>query len=153
MTYTPAPGDVITSRTLDPVDGFDLIAYEVYDTDSSPIGEETENGGCYDRADIEAWRNDEWYYAGVVVVASRAGIPLGSGAIWGCDTGDYWDRGDGTYSELLDVTTRPAGTYQTLSGPVARPAGVEFAHGYGDDLIAEALIEARATLARLGVSA
>lgn len=144
MTYTPAPHDIINRRVLEPRDGFTLTAYEVADDDASPIGEELENGGCYTREDIEAWRNGEWHYAGVIVVASRAGVDLGSGAIWGCETGDYWDRGEGTYTELLDDQWS---THVDTGEPVNM-----WAHDYGEGLVMEALDEARATLVMLGVS-
>jgi hypothetical protein len=44
------------------------------------------------RADFEhlrAWCNDDWYYVGVIVTASRDGIELGRASLWGiADEGD-----------------------------------------------------------------
>ncbi|AKJ72418.1 hypothetical protein AU099_gp75 [Gordonia phage GTE8] len=151
MTYLPDARDVIATRTLDPVDGFTLTAYEVPDTDSTPIGQELENGGCYAAADIAAWRDDEWQYVGVVVVASRAGVSLGSAAIWGMDTGDYWDaiaRAEGrTPYGVLDNVPNAVTTGQPREdGGIDYVTRDDFAHGYGADLISEALDDARATL-------
>jgi hypothetical protein len=49
---------------------------------------------CAARADYErlrAWCNDDWYYCGVIVTASRNGIEIGNASLWGIesDAGDY----------------------------------------------------------------
>ncbi|WNM66125.1 hypothetical protein SEA_WHEEZY_85 [Gordonia phage Wheezy] len=154
MTHSPAASDVIATRTLDPVDGFTLTAYEVPDTDSTPIGQSLDEGGCYTADDIEAWRRDEWQYVGVVVVASRAGVDLGSASIWGMDTGDYWDTitrdNGGTPYGVLDVVPGSVTTgHPREDGGIDYVTRDDFAHGYGADLISEALTEARATVAAL----
>lgn len=157
MTYLPSARDAIATRTLDPVDGFTLTAYEVPDTDSTPIGLELENGGCYTADDVAAWRRDEWEYVGVVVVASRAGVDLGSAAIWGMDTGSYWDaitRADGRtpYGVLDNVPNCVSTGHPQPDGTIEYVTRDDFAHGYGEDLIAEALAEARETVAAINAA-
>ena len=150
MTIAPIT-DVYDTRNLTengPVDGFTLTAYAVYDTDATPDGQD-----CYDAADVAAWRADEWHYAGVVVVASREGIELGSASIWSLDTGDYWARalranGSG---HLVNPSTTDALADATDGD--GQPVPGTFAHGYGRDLIADAVREGREVLASLVTSA
>lgn len=52
-------------------EGFDIVARLEYDTDAKPT-----DFDCYDTEDIERWRNDEWFYVGVVLSVSRNGIEL-----------------------------------------------------------------------------
>lgn len=85
--------DIIETRTLEPVAGFDLRADLVPDYEDDELG--------------------------LIVTASRAGIDLGSDSIW--MTSETIIQGDGD----------------------------SFAHGYGPDLIAEAVSEATAKLAEL----
>lgn len=61
---------------------FDFCARLVYDTDTKPTDSE-----CYDTADIERWRADEWFYVGVVLSVSRNGVELSDHAasLWGID--------------------------------------------------------------------
>lgn len=44
-----------------------------------------------DFARLKAWCEDDWYYVGVIVTASREGIELGSASLWGIesDAEDY----------------------------------------------------------------
>ena len=64
------------------VDGFDITARIEYDYDTKPT-----DFDCYDDAQIEAWRNDEWFYGGVVLSVSRNGVELTDHAasLWGID--------------------------------------------------------------------
>lgn len=148
MTLAPTT-DVYDTRTLADVDGFTLTAYAVYDTDATPHGQD-----CYDAADVAAWHADEWYYAGVVVVvASREGIELGSASIWSLDTGDYWAdalRANGSGHLVNPSTTDALADDVDTNG---QPVPGTFAHGYGRDLIADAVREGREVLASLVTSA
>lgn len=150
MTLAPTT-DVYDTRNLTengPVDGFTLTAYAVYDTDMTPHGQD-----CYDAADVAAWRAGEWHYAGVVVVASREGIELGSASIWSLDTGDYWAdmlRANGS-GHLVNPSTTDALADATDGD--GQPVPGTFAHGYGRDLIADAVLEGREVLASLVTSA
>ena len=138
MTLAPTT-DVYDTRILADVDGFTLTAYAVYDTDTTPPEQD-----CYDAADVAAWRAGEWHYAGVVVVASREGIELGSASIWGIDTGDYWEN----------LARERGGVYVGDVLAEWTPTGVgTFANGYGGDLIADAVREGREVLASLVMSA
>ena len=71
-------GDAITWKA----EGFDLTATLEQDTDTKPTDYE-----CYDEADIQRWRDDEWFYVGVVVSVSRNGVELSEHAasLWGID--------------------------------------------------------------------
>ena len=63
-------------------EGFDIVARLEYDTDSNP-----EDVDCYSPEDVERWRNDEWFYVGVVLSVSRNGVELSDHAasLWGID--------------------------------------------------------------------
>jgi hypothetical protein len=63
-------------------EGFDIVARLVYDTDTKPM-----DFDCYDTEDVERWRNDEWFYVGVVLSVSRNGVELSNHAasLWGID--------------------------------------------------------------------
>lgn len=75
------PGDTITWCH----DGFDLTARLEYDTYTKPTD-------SYDDADIQRWKNDEWFYGGLVLSVSRNGVQLSDHAasLWGieCNFGD-----------------------------------------------------------------
>jgi hypothetical protein len=86
--------DILMSRELEPVEGFDLRVDLVPDFDA-----ETE---------------DSPY--GVIVTASRHGIDLGSDSLWMTDAGGFDDDGE------------------------------DFIHGYGPDLIAEAVAHAKSNI-------
>lgn len=46
---------------------------------------------CYSEADIQAWKNDEWNYCGIVFHASKNGVEIGCVAsLWGIEIGDYF---------------------------------------------------------------
>lgn len=118
MTYASSfdrfvcPGDTITAD----VDGFTVTARIAYDDSTRP-----DDFDCYDDATIEAWRNDDWYFCGVCVQVSRAGIdltgPYGA-ALWGVEAN--FPGSDNAY--LTEIAA---------------------------DLIPEAIAEARAAMARL----
>jgi len=74
--------ELIEQRTLEPRDGFDLVAYKVFDYDT-----DIDDFDCYDKTDVKAWRDDEWRFVGVVVKASRDGIELGEDALYGVQDG------------------------------------------------------------------
>lgn len=123
------PQDVIERRGLEPRDGFDLVAYKVPDPDT-----DLNEFDCYRQNDAdsvaEAWRNNEWHFVGVIVVASRCGIALGSDSMYGIEDGQMPD-GDGG-STLVDAFDH------TL--------GAEEGHY---DLPGEAIADAKLTLGEL----
>lgn len=63
-------------------EGFDIVARLEYDTDSNP-----EDVECYSPEDVQRWRNDEWFYVGVVLSVSCNGVELSDHAasLWGID--------------------------------------------------------------------
>ena len=65
-----------------PAEGFDIVARLEYDTDSNP-----EDVECYSPEDVQRWKNDEWFYVGVVLSVSRNGVELSDHAasLWGID--------------------------------------------------------------------
>lgn len=72
------PGDYIEWEK----DGFTLRATLEYDSDTRPT-----DSDCYSKKAIERWREDEWFFVGVVVGVSRAGVVLDDHAasLWGCE--------------------------------------------------------------------
>ena len=71
-------GDSITWQK----DGFDLTATLEQDTDCKPT-----DFDCYSPIKIKQWRNDEWFYVGVVISVSRNGVEITDHAasLWGVD--------------------------------------------------------------------
>ena len=71
-------GDSITWQS----EGYDLTATLEQDTDCSPF-----NFDCYSPIKIKQWRNDEWFYVGVVISVSFNGVELADHAasLWGVD--------------------------------------------------------------------
>lgn len=63
-------------------EGFDIVARLEYDIDSNP-----EDVECYSPEDVQRWKNDEWFYVGVVLSVSRNGVELSDHAasLWGID--------------------------------------------------------------------
>lgn len=61
---------------------FDIVARLEYDTDSNP-----EDVECYSPEDVQRWKNDDWFYVGVVLSVSRNGVELSDHAasLWGID--------------------------------------------------------------------
>ena len=62
--------------------GFDFTATIVRDEDEKP-----ENSDCYSAKNIAAWKNDEWFFVGVVLAVSKNGVELSDHAasLWGID--------------------------------------------------------------------
>ena len=81
------PGDTITWTH----EGFDFVARLERDYDTNPT-----DFDCYDEADIQRWKNDEWFYGGLVLSVSRNGVELSDHAasMWGidCNFGDNNDH-------------------------------------------------------------
>ena len=71
-------GDTITWT----VDGFDMTARIANDYTTKPTDSE-----CYTDADIERWKNDEWFYCGVVIAVTLQGIDLDhhAASLWGIE--------------------------------------------------------------------
>ena len=71
-------GDSITWEK----EGFTLIARLQYDTDTKPMQYE-----CYSPLKIKQWKNDEWFYVGVIVSISKNGVMLDDSAVslWGVE--------------------------------------------------------------------
>jgi hypothetical protein len=80
------------------VNGIEYTARLVHDWDFSP-----EECDCYSEADIEAWRNDEWHYFGVVISAEFGGVELGDhlASLWGIE-GNF-GRSDTRNDYFLEV--------------------------------------------------
>lgn len=117
--------DTIETRSLGTVDGFDITARIVPDTDTS-----ADDYDCYTEEQIAAWRRDEWSYVGTIVTASKAGLDLGESSLWASEYGHVGESGTGWISPL--------------DGD-----GDSFVNGYGPDLIAEAIADAKAVLTEL----
>jgi len=71
-------GDSITWQKA----GFDITATLEADYDSH-----VDDCGCYSKNQIEAWRNDDWFFVGVVLSVSRNGVELSDHAasLWGIE--------------------------------------------------------------------
>jgi len=104
------PGDCIEWEK----DGFTLRATLLEDYDTTP-----DDSDCYSTRAMDKWLKNEWFFAGVVISVSRAGVVLDDAAasLWGCG-----------------CNLGRSNKYLT-----------EAAHGLGE----EALSTARATLRRL----
>lgn len=63
-------------------EGFDFVAFLEADTDSH-----VDDSECYTPKQTAAWKNDEWFFVGVVVTVSRNGVKLSDHAasLWGID--------------------------------------------------------------------
>jgi hypothetical protein len=76
-------GDTITWNK----DGFDITARIAQDYDTKPTDFE-----CYTPEDVQRWKNDEWFYCGVVLAVTLQGIDLDhhAASLWGidCNFGD-----------------------------------------------------------------
>ena len=62
--------------------GFDLTATLEQDTDTKPT-----DFDCYAPEEIQRWRNDDWFYVGVIVSVSLNGVELSdyAASLWGID--------------------------------------------------------------------
>ena len=63
-------------------DGFDIVARVEFDPHERP-----EDSDCYSARQIASWRNDEWFFCGVVLSVSRNGVLLSDHAAstWGVE--------------------------------------------------------------------
>ena len=63
-------------------EGFTLKASVVHDESTKPT-----DFDCYSEKDIKAWRNDEWFYCGLVLSVSYKGLELSDHAasLWGVE--------------------------------------------------------------------
>ena len=77
-------------------EGFDIVARLEYDTDSNP-----EDVECCSPEDVQRWKNDEWFYVGVVLSVSRNGVELSDHAasLWGIDC-NFSDTSNAYLSEV-----------------------------------------------------
>lgn len=71
-------GDTITWTR----DGFDITATIHADQDTHPT-----DFDCYSDEDVRKWRDDEWFFVGVVISVSRNGVELDDHAasLWGIE--------------------------------------------------------------------
>ena len=118
---------IIERKTLSTIDGFGLEARLLPDPDASPHA----CLGYYDSEAVVAWHRGHWRYVTIEVAASKAGIVLGAASLSGCEYGSF--PVDGEYQPLFP-----------LDGD-----DDDFANGYGPELIAQAISEAKVTLAQL----
>lgn len=72
------PGDTVSWS----FEGFDIVARIEFDHDTKPT-----DFDCYDDEQIQAWKNDDWFFGGVVLSVSRNGVDLSDRAasLWGID--------------------------------------------------------------------
>ena len=91
------------------------------------------NYDCYTSAQVRAWERDDWYFCGCIVTASREGVQLGEASLWGieCNLFTYTDEDDNVIG-------------QGWVGPSKEVV---------DDLIAEAIEDAKDNLRRLAAFA
>lgn len=115
---------MIDSRHVGTVEGFEIDAKLVHDCDTTP-----DEFDCYSDEQIAAWQADHWMFVGTIITASKAGLELGTSSLWGSEYGDM---------PGIEEFVNPL-----------RGNGEEFVNGYGPDLIAEAITEARAMLKEL----
>ena len=85
-------GDSITWQ----LEGFDIVAHLEYDTDTKPT-----DSDCYAPEDVQRWRDDKWFYVGVVLSVSRNGVELSDHAasLWGIDC-NFSDTSNAYLSEV-----------------------------------------------------
>ena len=91
-------GDTIKA---DVTDKLQLVATLVYDDQCQPT-----DFDCYEEADIERWKNDEWHFVGVVLsLQSHDGtIKRNLGSLWGNEANliDNNDHLTDVANELID---------------------------------------------------
>lgn len=120
--------ETIASKYVGKVGGFDISARLVPDEETR-----TDDFDCYTSADRQAWIDGSWQFVGIIITASKAGIVLGEASMWANEYGDlgYDDDGNAPSANPLDGD------------------GDEFVNGYGPQMIAEAIAQAKAKLAEL----
>lgn len=71
-------GDSITWQA----EGFEITARLEFDDVTRPTDSE-----CYSKEQISSWKNDDWFYVGVVLSVSKNGVELEDNAasLWGID--------------------------------------------------------------------
>jgi hypothetical protein len=71
-------GDTITWSK----EGFDFVARLEHDYSATPYDFE-----CYAPKDLQRWKNDEWFFGGLILSVSRNGVELSEHAagLWGID--------------------------------------------------------------------
>jgi hypothetical protein len=74
--------DTIETKSLPDWGPFQMEARLIYDHDTSH-----DDVDVFTPKQIEAWKNDEWYYVGLEVTVSFNGIELGSASLWGIEYG------------------------------------------------------------------
>ena len=108
------------------VDGWTVSVDTAHD---DAIGNLADEYDGFTSAQVDAWKRNEWTYVGCIVRVSREGVELGSASLWGLEHGYF------TYTDEHDNVTGHGWV-----GPYAEAV---------DDLIAEAIDEAKATLRKL----
>ena len=95
-------------------EGFDFVARLQHDTDTKPT-----DFDCYDAEDVQRWRDDEWFYVGVVLSVSRNGVELSDHAasLWGIDC-NFPDTSNAYLSEVAQELEAEA--LDTARAEVAR---------------------------------
>jgi hypothetical protein len=95
-------------------EGFDFVARLQYDTDTKPTDSE-----CYAPEDVQRWRDNEWFYVGVVLSVSRNGVELSDHAasLWGIDC-NFSDTSNAYLSEVAQELEAEA--LETARAEVAR---------------------------------
>lgn len=115
---------ILDTKNLGERDGFDLRVEVTPDQGPTPADYD-----CYDEAATEAWHVGAWEYVHVEVIASKRGYDLGRAFIGGVERGWFPRVGGG--DQWVD------------------PLSDEVINDYTDDLIEEALQEAKAELTAL----
>lgn len=76
-------------------DGFEITARIERDEDARI----TDKAGCYSKKKIEAWKNDDWFFAGVVLSVAKNGIEITDNAqsLWGIECNYSSRKGGNSY--------------------------------------------------------
>lgn len=70
--------------------GLTVRAHTERDEDETPYAFD-----CYTSADIEAWKNDDWCFVGVIVTVTDAyGFEWAEASLWGTEAGTWIDTDD-----------------------------------------------------------
>lgn len=80
-------GDYVTWQK----DGFTFTATIHDDLDTTP-----DDTGCYPEKKIQAWKNHDWYFCGIVISVEKEGVKLSDNAanLWGIEC-NYNKKGNG----------------------------------------------------------
>ena len=137
ICLTPSPdasAPVLTA--LGALPGFTVTARIEFDPDARPEdrgfdpdeGSLTDDERCQNREILASWERDEWFYCGVVLSVSRCGVDL---------TGDVF------FASLWGIECNLPARFTTA------PAGNDYLLEVANELLPEALAEARRVLDRL----